>query len=235
MKNKLCRRNLVISIILVLFTYLSAQSGEVIKKKNSQKNKIKTVLILGNSITKHPPKPEIGWTGNWGMAATAKDSDYVHLLIRAIHKKDNTVIIKYASIADFERTFVTYQLSNLDSLKNPDMLILKISENVNDAVAVKDNFIGYYDILVKYLTPDKNSVKVLVDGFWVKENVNRSIKEYAFKNNYPFVTITDLSKDSTNTAKGKFAHTGVAAHPSDKGMRMIEEVIWEAIKDDFTK
>ncbi len=48
------------------------------------------------------------------------------------------------NIADFERNFETYQFSDLDSLRNPDMLILKISENVNDKKALEDNFIYYY-------------------------------------------------------------------------------------------
>ena len=38
------------------------------------------VLFVGNSITLHGPRPQIGWTNNWGMAATARDKDYVHLL-----------------------------------------------------------------------------------------------------------------------------------------------------------
>ena len=38
------------------------------------------VLFVGNSITLHGPSPKIGWTNNWGMAATARDKDYVHLL-----------------------------------------------------------------------------------------------------------------------------------------------------------
>ena len=44
------------------------------------------VLFLGNSITLHAPKPDIGWTGNWGMAASAEEKDYVHLLTADIAK-----------------------------------------------------------------------------------------------------------------------------------------------------
>ena len=203
-------RNLICVLILISFA-LSTTYGRTIKSEKPKQAKIKTVLVLGNSIVNHAPKPEFGWFGNWGMAASTRDSDYVHLLIRDIHSKDPSVVVRYASIADFERKFTTYPLSNLDSLRYPDMLILKISENVNDKMAKDSNFIFWYDKLVKYITPNPTAVIVIMDGFWVKD-VNRSIKEYAFKNNYPFVPINQLYKDSTNTAKGKFAHEGVAAH-----------------------
>ena len=113
------------------------------------------------------------------------------------------------------------------------MLIMKISENVNDKKALEDDFIYWYDKLIKYITPKDNSVKIVVDGFFAKNDVNRLIEEYAIKNNYRFITTTSLSEDITNTAKGNFVHEGVAAHPSDKGMRMIEQRIWEHIKDYF--
>ena len=208
--------------------------NEVINKiGKATVNKKKTVLILGNSIVRHSPKPEIGWYGDWGMAASAKDSDFVHLLIRDIHQVDPSVVVKFGNIADFERNFDTYSLANLDSLRNPDMLILKISENVDDKKATEGNFTSYYDKLVKFIAPKDQTVKVIVDGFWVKKNVNRFIEEYACKKKYPFVSINNLSKDSTNMAIGKFVHKGVAAHPSDKGMRMIEKMIWSSIQDYF--
>ena len=36
--------------------------------------------MLGNSITRPPPLAEIGWPHNWGMAATALEKGFVHLL-----------------------------------------------------------------------------------------------------------------------------------------------------------
>ncbi len=197
--------------------------------------KIKTVVVLGNSILRHSPKPEIGWYGDWGMAASVRDSDFVHLLIKDIHSVDPSVVVKYKNIADFERNFENYPLSDLDSLRNPDLLIVKIAENVNDQKALKDDFIVHYDRLIRYLSPGERSVKVIADGFWSNENINRLIREYATAKKYPYVTLTSLSKDSTNMAVGKFSHKGVAAHPSDKGMRLIEQEIWNHIAEFFKK
>ena len=40
------------------------------------------VLFVGNSITKYRPKPDIGWNNDCGMAASAPENDYVHLLMK---------------------------------------------------------------------------------------------------------------------------------------------------------
>lgn len=206
-----------------------------VRKCESVVNNYKTVLILGNSIVQHPKKPDIGWYGDWGMAASVKDSDFVHRFIQDIYHVDPAVKVRFKNIAEFEIHFDTYSLSDLDSLKNPDILIIKIAENVDDAKALKDNFMNYYDKLVKYIAPHKRSIKIIVDGFWSNKHVNHLIEKYALKKKYSFVSITDLSKDSTNTALGKFEHKGVASHPSDKGMRMIEQKIWNSVKPYFEK
>ncbi len=70
------------------------------------------ILFLGNSITKHGPKADIGWTGNWGMAASAEDKDYVNLVTKGIAALSTTppqTLVQ--NIAEFERTYATYDLS----------------------------------------------------------------------------------------------------------------------------
>ena len=32
------------------------------------------VLFVGNSITRHEPKPEIGWDNDWGMAGCVEEN-----------------------------------------------------------------------------------------------------------------------------------------------------------------
>jgi hypothetical protein len=62
------------------------------------------MLFLRNSITLHGPASAIGWTGNWGMAASDQEKDYVHLLTAEIARNAGArPEIQVRNIADFER------------------------------------------------------------------------------------------------------------------------------------
>ena len=223
-----------ISFFILVSFLLSCRSGNLETTVNyvdsSKISHIKSVLILGNSIVKQGPEPNIGWYGNWGMAASIMDSDFVHILMKGISAKDSSVVIRYRNIADFEFDFVRFSFAELDSLRNPDMLILKISENVDDQMAVDSNFSKYYDQLVRYIDSNQNSLNVIVDGFWDKPHVNGIIRQYAIQNKLPFISITDLSADPDNEAGKAYPDSGVGMHPSDQGMRKIADRIWNYIK-----
>ena len=92
------------------------------------------LFVLGNSITHHGPKPEIGWTGNWGMAASAADKDFVHRLAAHIAKASRRPAQMMSSnIADFERGHTNYDIAAgmKDELAfKPDVVIVAIGENV---------------------------------------------------------------------------------------------------------
>lgn len=219
-------------LLILLLTSCNGLTNQIIINPidSTKIGKVRNVLILGNSIVRHPPNPGIGWNNDWGMAATTKDSDFVHILLHAIKQKDDSIAIHFENIAGFESDYTSYPLSALDSFRNPDLLIIKIGENVDGRKTVDSDFIFHYDKLVNWIDPGKKSVKIIIDGFWDNPGVNDKIKKYAVDHQYPFVTTTDLSQDTTNEARGRYENKAVAIHPSDKGMRMIAERIWAYMK-----
>lgn len=45
------------------------------------------ILFAGNSMAWHAPKDDIGWSGDWGMAASKREKDYVHQTMRFVREK----------------------------------------------------------------------------------------------------------------------------------------------------
>ncbi|RZM14589.1 MAG: SGNH/GDSL hydrolase family protein, partial [Pedobacter sp.] len=89
--------------LLVLVVILPACKKEV-------ENSKRTVLVLGNSMTIHAPSVELGWYGNWGMAASSKDKDYVHILETKLQMP-----VVPVNISAWERNHTTFDLSTLDT------------------------------------------------------------------------------------------------------------------------
>lgn len=181
----------------------------------------KRVLILGNSIVSHTVWPSIGWYNDWGMAASARDSDFVHRIIHRMAEIDTSIVVSYTNIASFENGFWKYNLNSLSKYKNPDLLILKIGENVNKDSASVYNFSKYLNALYTYIAPKDSINTIVCDGFW-PNSINDSLKNFAQTKTLHFVSLFDLFvNDKTNSAIGQFENLGVARHPSDKGMGNI--------------
>ena len=192
----------------------------------------KRVFIFGNSITRHGPKAQVGWFGDWGMAASVKDSDYVHLLIKKLKTVNPLVSVYFKNIADYERDYWNYNLSQLDSLRQlkPDLIIFRLGENVAAERIAEHDFKKYYKGLVDYFKASNPKVKILnASTFWKKEAVTLAIQEASEAGGDRFLSLSDLSKDPANMALDKFKDKGVGSHPSDKGMKAIAEMIWMEI------
>jgi len=197
------------------------------------------ILFLGNSITRHGPAQAIGWSGNWGMAASAKEKDFVHVVVSSLAKATGTtpqVMIK--NIATFERQYASYDVEG--NLKDAfefgaDLVIVAIGENVPnlDSEEAKTRFAGSLRKLLGRLTADNRPAIVVRSCFWPNRAKDEILKQSCRAVGGIFVDISELSKDESNYARSerKFAHGGVAAHPGDKGMQAIADAILGAIKE----
>lgn len=187
------------------------------------------VVILGNSITRASEEPSIGWNNNWGMAATKPEFDYYHLLIADFKLKNAKVKVNSIPTGEFEIGYVDFDLKYFAKMKalKPDLLIMRFGENTRQDDPNLRHFEAKYAALVNYFKDDNPNIKILAVGsFWGNPVVDAAMAKYS-----KFVTLTPPLNDISNQAFGQFENYNVAIHPSDKGMKAIEEIIWEGLKN----
>lgn len=195
------------------------------------------VLFLGNSITRHGPKADIDWSGNWGMAATAESKDYVHLVTKALAEKSGSAPAVLAkNIADFERAHAGYDMAG--KLKEAidfgaDLIILAIGENVPGLKTPEDKA-QFQKSVISLLTAvkgDRNPTILVRSCFWANAAKDEALQQACTAVGGTYVNISSLSKDESNYARSErpYKHQGVANHPGDKGMAAIAEALVKAL------
>ena len=63
------------------------------------------VLFVGNSITRHEPKPEIGWINDWGMAASKWENDYVHVVLKFLSNRFGKIDYCVVNCGEWETVY----------------------------------------------------------------------------------------------------------------------------------
>lgn len=185
------------------------------------------VLFLGNSITLHGPLAKIGWTNAWGMAASAKEKDYVHIMTRGIEAHTGrAATVRVRNLALFERNYRTWdvarELADVVDFK-PDYLILALGENVPNLATPADaaDYGAAFDRLVGcFMRGPKKPQGVVRGVFWANPTKDEQMRRVAAAYGLPFVRL-DISKEPGMMAHGLFKHQGVANHPGDRGMAEI--------------
>lgn len=195
------------------------------------------VLFLGNSITLHGPKADIEWGGNWGMAATAAEKDYVHLVTQALETRSGSVPeVMVKNIADFERGHVAYDIARM--LKEQidfeaDLIIVAIGENVPALKTAEEEaaFLKAVIALLRLVKGDRDATVLVRSSFWVNPAKDTALAAACASAGGVFVDISALGKDETNYARSEreFKHAGVANHPGDKGMAAIADAIVKSL------
>lgn len=198
---------------------------------------IRKILFLGNSITWTIGGAGNGVPGNWGMAASAEEKDFVHLVTRALSKTTgSTPEVMVRNIAKFERQYASFDVDGTFKEEfgfGADLVIVAIGENVPklDSAEAKDQFKTSLMKLLNGLRASHRPRIIVRSCFWPNQDRDPILKQACQEVDGTYVDIGDLSKDESNYARSerKFTHSGVAAHPGDKGMQAIADAILDAI------
>ena len=198
----------------------------------------KKVLFLGNSITKHGPKADIDWSGNWGMAASAEAKDYVHVFTTSLTQMQGsapTILVK--NIADFERAHQAYDFAT--KLKEAidfqaDLIVLAISENVPalKTPEAKTQFQADVTALLKSIQGNHRPAILVRSCFWADAAKDGALRGACDAVSGVYVDISALGKDKKSFARSErpFKHAGVANHPGDAGMAAIAAALMKALE-----
>lgn len=193
------------------------------------------VLFVGNSITLHSPYVDIGWYGNWGMAASCVEKDYVHLVVGALSSaRQVPVDYKVKNLAAFEQNLSGYDLDAKLATEiawKPEIVVIALGENVPDLMTdgEKELFQSKMEALAGKFKVGNTPIIVMRGTFWSNPVKNSLIQAAASSVGAAFVSTSDLGDADENKAIGQFAHSGIQGHPGDLGMQRIADRILTAI------
>lgn len=183
------------------------------------------IMFLGNSISLHGKKPDIGWYGEWGMAASAKEHDYVHLVEKAVSEKYPEAAFCIAQGAEWETSLESCNYEEVFGMaKNfePDVIISSLETNIPTETFDKVIFKTEIRRLHQYLSRTDGKTRIIIASSYGKVPIkDEAIKEYAEETNASYVYIGDIHENREYLAFGFFEHEGVAGHPGDKGMECL--------------
>lgn len=201
------------------------------------------VLFLGNSITRHGPLASIGWSGDWGMAASSADKDFVSQVVAALTKASGQrPEVRVRNIADFERRHDTFDLSaelKEELAFEADLIVIAIGENVPalNSDAARAAYAKAFAQLIEKLDGDQSPLILVRSTFWADAHKDKVMRDVSAAAEVTFIDIGALGKDKANYARSErmIAHDGVANHPGDRGMKAIADEVWRAIKEQATR
>lgn len=208
------------------------------------------ILFLGNSITLHPMCSY--WWGEWGMAASARDRDYVHQLV-TMEAEDYDVGYTVVNFSAWEAQSHD-RAETLDFIasflqKQYDYVIIQLGENISDDSTLESDYRELVNRINESQAEDGRPADILiVGGFWetdgtdgMKERVCGGLRD-SLSGGIGFVDLEFLQNNAEyQSAIGNIVmgndgrehtveHEGVAKHPGDKGMEMIAKKIYEAMQ-----
>lgn len=213
------------------------------------------IFFWGASTTKHPPSSSIGWYGNWGMAASAEENDYVHKLVSYLEEEFYPSKVTFEVIASSEwdqalssetsttKDWTTHsQYVEIESvLKDfkPNIIITAMTGNMSSSTPVDVAYNAYeqmYDMMYSYC-PDAIVIAQHCGLSCVTRNdtlIAQLDAKYSDKIFYDYHVNPTMKLDPNNLAtEYKDIHAGVANHWGDKGHDLVATTCFNYLKPEI--
>jgi cyanate lyase len=218
---------------------------------------ISRILIVGNSITKLVAQsgsdgwqsPALSAAGGWGRASSTQDKDFAHILESRFKKLNSSAKVLPLWEAPFERDYLyspagwlTYDFTALQNRilsgfngDKPELIIIRLGENVSNAEVEVNNFkAGYKKLLDKISEVSAPNAKIIVtNSMWPDQPLaDARILEVANERSLPFVNLSDMISNPIFLAGNDpatlaaFPNNTGDRHPGDAGMLEIADRIW---------
>ncbi len=205
-------------------------TGQVKKSVFIHENSGIRILFAGNSITKHSPRPAMGWLNDCGMAASDIEHDYVHLLLSKIREYDKNAAWAIAQVGSYEANLFNGASPNDHHSEaadfNADIIIMFYGANTPKEYDGMENpkrtFRSAYEEMRNFLNKSGKAKILHGEGFYVRPKLDEEKMEVAEKYGDIWVSLDGIgTREDTH---GRFNH------PSDKGMQIIADKFWEKLE-----
>lgn len=199
-------------------------------------------LAIGNSITLHG-LTDYWWDNDRGMASSADDKDYVHLVESYLEANGKNVTKYVKNLAVWETNandraeFLELVDPYLDA--NVNLVTIQLGENASNL----DTWESDFEELLSHVKKRCPNAQIIVVGdYWSNGDRDKEKQVATEKQGATYVSLDGIKDNIEYQAglgtivKGKdeklhtIKHNGVAAHPGDKGMAAIADRIIEEIE-----
>ncbi|MEX8519835.1 MAG: glycoside hydrolase family 99-like domain-containing protein [Leptothrix sp. (in: b-proteobacteria)] len=193
----------------------------------------KDVLVIGNSLTRHPPAAQLGWQGDWGMAASSMDRDYVHQLANHLESVGHEKVkISLLPAYPLESAFFAQQPPAWPAVETSsyDYILVELGDNIDFRKSQGNLFETRYDVLLNTLSVGLRPAGRLVclGKWWPNAAADASIRTVCERHGGAFLALAPISVKPENHARHErdFFNQGVGEHPGDRGMTEIAQQLF---------
>lgn len=196
---------------------------------------VRSMLVIGDSISRHGPSEKLGWSGTWGMAASAEEKDWAHLLQARIAAAQGAAVALRVDGEGGGR--ISGKLARMDAITATaaDLVLVQLGENENTPELEK-GLEAEYDALIAGLRKAMPSARVLCFAVWTgaagTSAKDAAIRRVCERQGAEFVSLAQANADRANRAEAdrRWVHPGVNWHPGDRGMQAYADAAWRVLQ-----